>query len=80
MDRSKNQKYEIKEPNGIVLVMWRKEQKTVGHTTNRGRPRTRWKDGSVSFVEHWHRVARGPVEVSVEGLRRPTTDIQRLKH
>ena len=25
-------KYEIKEPNGIVLVMWRKEQKTVGQT------------------------------------------------
>ena len=25
-------KYEIREPNGIVLVMWRKEKTTVGQT------------------------------------------------
>ena len=49
-----------------------------GHTRNRGRPRTRWRDDFDSFLKYWHRSKRGSVEVNGEGLR-PTTDIQRLK-
>ena len=89
MDRRKNQSTRSRNQMELCWSCGEKNRKPLdkphsfwmprGHTTNRGRPRTRLKDGSVSFVEHWHCVARGPVEVNGEGLRRPTTDIKRLK-
>ena len=33
-----------------------------GHTTNRGRPRTRWRDDLDSFLKHWRRVAQNVVQ------------------
>ena len=83
MDRSKNQSKRSRNQMELCWSCGEKNRQPLDkpHSfwmprRNRGRPRTTWKDGSDSFVEHWHCVARGPVEVNGEGLRRPTTDIQ----